>query len=207
MYAYVNNNPLNHTDPTGMNACGTKDDSSCKVTITISDRSKDANGHYNDQYTGVTNQGNYNATAVVSVNGKDVGTFLVKTTPSDSSTAGTLAAGTYSGTLTTHNGHSAIRLQPTNNLPTNGPNPAHGGAWMAQGILVHRAGVNNFTGVGRDGRPVSAGCQVVCTSQYGDFMNATGMSASPPQRNFTVDVGTRANMSDDEYRSRTVPMD
>jgi RHS repeat-associated protein len=44
MYAYVLNNPLNKTDPTGMNACGTSDDASCKVTITIQDRSKDANG-------------------------------------------------------------------------------------------------------------------------------------------------------------------
>jgi hypothetical protein len=81
MYAYVLNNPLNKTDPTGMNACGTKNDSDCKVTITISDRSKDAKGKYNDQFTDVKNQANYNATAVVNVNGKDVGTFLVKTTP------------------------------------------------------------------------------------------------------------------------------
>jgi RHS repeat-associated protein len=35
MYAYVNNNSLNKTDPTGMNACGTNNDSSCKVTVTI----------------------------------------------------------------------------------------------------------------------------------------------------------------------------
>jgi RHS repeat-associated protein len=45
MYAYVLNNPLNHTDPTGMNACGTNNDSSCNVTVTIQDRSKDSNGH------------------------------------------------------------------------------------------------------------------------------------------------------------------
>jgi RHS repeat-associated protein len=97
MYAYVLNNPLNHTDPTGMNACGTKDDSTCKVTVTIRDRSTDSKGHYNDQFTGVKNQGNYNATAVVNVNGKDVGTFLIKTTPSDSNSGASLASGVYSG--------------------------------------------------------------------------------------------------------------
>ena len=35
MYAYVNNNPLNKTDPTGMNACGTSDDSTCHATNTM----------------------------------------------------------------------------------------------------------------------------------------------------------------------------
>jgi RHS repeat-associated protein len=90
MYAYVNNKPLNKTDPTGMNACGTKDDSTCKVTVTIRDRSRDGKGNYNDSFTGVKNQGNYNATAVVNVNGKDVGTFLIKTTPSDSNSGAPL---------------------------------------------------------------------------------------------------------------------
>lgn len=196
MYAYVNNNPLNKTDPTGMNACGTNNDSSCKVTVTIQDRSKDSNGHYNDQYTGVKNSGNYNATATVSVNGKETGTFLVKTTPSDSSKSATIANGTYSGTLTTHSGDVAIRLQPTNAIPTIGPNPSRqDGASIAQGILVHRAGRENFTGVGRDGRAVSEGCQVVCTSQYGDFKHATGMvpSAGAPQQHFTVIVNTQEN--------------
>jgi len=193
MYAYVNNNPLNKTDPTGMNACGTKDDSSCKVTITIRDRSKDAKGNYNDGFTGVKNQGNYNASAVVNVNGKDVGTFLIKTTPSDSNSGAPLAAGVYGGTLTDHNGHLAIRIQPTDNLPTNGANPGQHGGWFAQGDLVHQAGIGNFTGVGHDGRAVSNGCLVVCTSQFGDFEGAAGMNATPPQRHFTIDVDAGAN--------------
>jgi len=197
MYAYVLNNPLNKTNPTGMNACGTNNDSSCKVTVTITDRSKDANGNYNDKYTGVKNSGNYNATAVVSVNGKEAGTFLVKTTPSDASKSATIANGTYSGTLTEHSGQLAIRLQPTMNIPTIGPNPSRSdGASIAQGILVHQSGIGNFTGVGHDGRAVSEGCQVVCRSQYADFMNATGMrpsDGSPAQQHFTVIVNTQEN--------------
>jgi RHS repeat-associated protein len=195
-YSYVDNNPLNHTDPTGMNACGTSNDSNCKVTITITDRTKDKNGNYNDNYSGVKGQANYNATATVSVNGKEAGTFLVKTTPSDPKAAATIANGTYSATLTTHGNDIAIRLQPTNNIPTIGPNSSRNdGASMATGILIHKAGINNFTGVGHDGRAVSEGCQVVCTSQFGAFKGATGMapSAGAPQHHFTVVLNTQEN--------------
>jgi hypothetical protein len=182
-------------DPTGMNACGTKDDSSCKVTVTIRDRSRDANGNYNDSFSkrGIAHQGDYNATAQVSVNGKDAGTYLIKTTPSDSSSGAPLAAGVYSGTLDTHKGNLVIRIQPTNDLPTNGPNPNQHGAWFAQFDLIHPAAGSNFTGVGSNGRAVSNGCLVVCTSQYGGFEDATGMSADPPQRHFTIDVDAGAN--------------
>jgi RHS repeat-associated protein len=209
MYAYVDNNPLSHTDPTGMNACGTSDDSSCTVTVTITSRSKDAAGNYNDDFTGVKNQKNYNAVAVVSVNGKQGGTFLVKTTPSADRFA-TLANGTYSATLTTHSGHPALRLQPTTAVPTALANPSRqDGAWLAQGILVHRAGVDNFTGIGRNGRAVSEGCQVVCTSQYPDFLRATGINpeAGSPQRHFTVDVFTEQNRTPIGIRIPFFPFD
>lgn len=79
-YAYALNNPVTLIDPDGLNACDTNNDSTCKVTITIKDRSTDKNGKYNDQYTNVKNQQNYNAVGTVSVNGKEAGTFLIRTT-------------------------------------------------------------------------------------------------------------------------------
>jgi len=59
-----------------------------------------------------------------------------------------------------------------------------------------QSGLNNFTGVGQDGRAVSDGCQVICRSQYSDFETATGMTpsdGSAPQRHFTVTVDTDDN--------------
>ena len=196
LYTYVANDPLDKTDPSGMNACGGSDDSKCVVTITIADRSKDDAGKYNDKFTGVKSQANYNATATVSVNGKVSGTFLVKTTPSDPSKSATIANGTYSGTLTTHHGGLAIALNQRNDIPTVGPNPSRSDhASLANQILIHAAGRDNFTGVGRDGRAVSEGCQTVCTSQYGTFERAAGMipSAGPPQRHFGVSIDTDEN--------------
>ncbi len=196
LYTYVGNDPLDKTDPTGMNACGGSDDSKCVVTIAIADRTKNDAGKYNDQFTGVKGQANYNATATVSVNGKVAGTFLVKTTPSDSSKFATVANGTYSGTLDTHKGRLVIALNQRKDVPTVGPNPSRADhASVANQILIHAAGRDNFTGIGRNGKAVSEGCTTVCTSQYGSFERATGMipSAGPPQRQFGVSIDTDEN--------------
>jgi RHS repeat-associated protein len=196
LYAYVGDDPVDRVDPMGLNACGTSNDSGCVVTITIRDRSKGEDGKYNDQFTKVKGQANYNATVSVSVNGELAGTYLGKTTPSDPKKSGTVANGVYSGTFVMHHGkYAAIAFEPSNHTPTTGPNPQQGGSPFAADIQIHHAGVDNFTGVGRDGRPVSEGCTVICTIQYPSFERATGIvpSAGTPQNHFTIDLNTREN--------------
>jgi len=206
MYAYALNNPLSNADPTGMNACGTanhySDSKGCKVTITFQDRSKDANGNYNDEFSHLKGNRDYNATATVTVsdNGKVIaaGKFLASTVPSGSGWA-TLANGTYSGTIGFHDGHAAILLNGGGAVSVvGGVDPATGKGY-ATGIFVHIAGWMepraplSLTGMTSRDQAVSQGCQLICTSQYGSFENVTGLNASPPQRNFTVTVDTSEN--------------
>jgi RHS repeat-associated protein len=144
MYTYVLNNPLRYADPTGMNACGGKDDSSCKVTVTFTDRSKDKNGQYNDQFSKLKGNGSYNAVATVSVNGKVVGTYLADTVSSGNGKFATLQNGTYEGVLHFHHGDPdkpSIELLSggKNHIPTTGPNPAQRGASFATDVLIHSA--------------------------------------------------------------------
>jgi RHS repeat-associated protein len=208
-FSYALNNPFRYIDPTGMNACGTNDDSTCKVTVDLQSRAAGKDGKYHDQFSKVKNQGNYNAIATVKVNGEVAGTFLAKTTPSDSNRFATALAGTYPATLTTHSGQFALRLQPTTNIPTEGPNPSRpDGASFATGILVHQSGIGNFTGIGRDGRAVSEGCQIIPRSQFGDFMGATGMTTDDgtnPQHHFTVTVDTPLNRVPSDAILPTIP--
>jgi RHS repeat-associated protein len=196
-YAYALNNPLVLIDPTGMNACGTNNDKDCKVTIVLTERSKDKNGNYNDNFTDVKNQKNYNATATVYVNGENKGVFLARTVPSDTDRFATVASGGYAGTNVTYHGRPSISLEGGGNLPTiNDPNPAHPNQGAnANGVLVHKAGIDNFTGIGRDGRAVSEGCQTIASSQYADFQSATGLvpAQGTPQQSFGVIISGAPN--------------
>jgi RHS repeat-associated protein len=201
-YAYVLNNPLTLIDLYGLNACGTKKESDCVVTIVIMDRSKDKKGNYNDEFKDVKNQADYNATATVLVTNKETGTttnagtFLARTVPSDTDMFPTTAAGGYIATATTHNGHTALRLQPSDHIPIlNEVNPAHPERDYATGILVHIAGKDNYTGLLRDAEHgVSEGCILVCRTQFSDFLSATGADPSVRNQQFRVLLATDANM-------------
>jgi hypothetical protein len=183
-----------------MNACGTSNDANCKVTVTIQDRTKDANGNYKDKFTGENNQQNYNATATVSVNGKPVATLLIDTMPSDTSKYATIQNGTYSATLVEHDGKPALALNGGGPVPVVGGRDPATGLSYARGALVHAAGKDNYTGMYFSQKlhamaGVSEGCQTVCTSEYGRFLQAVGVQGQvgPPQHAFTVTLDTSEN--------------
>ena len=190
-YAYVNNNPMNHTDPTGMNACGTNDDKTCKVTITITAREKGDDGKYLDGKNSKI-QSQYNATATVTVNGKVVGTFLAKSTPDDSKKSGTAADGTYDAAAGTHRGtYADIHINSSKEIPTAFPNPNLNAPseWTANGVEIHKSGMSDGT-MGSAERPISEGCQTIQSSHFAEFQHVTGLVPGPnmgaQQQHFTV---------------------
>jgi hypothetical protein len=71
-------------------------------------------------------------------------------------------------------------------VPTVGPNPARPGHDTADGIDIHKAGIDDQTGVyGAEKKGISQGCQLVPVSQWPDFMkiinakNKDGSNVAP----------------------------
>jgi uncharacterized protein RhaS with RHS repeats len=194
-YWYANSNPYRFIDPDGRNACGTNDDSTCKVEIKLESRTKDKSGSFNDEFTKTKNSKNYNAVATIYINGKEAGRFLARTIPSDKKFA-TVANGGYSGNSTTHKRtYPAIAFEANGKVPTVGKNPAHPDQNYATAIQIHKAGVNNFTGITRAGGGVSEGCTLIATDQYSEFLTTTGVTpvAGTPQSTFRINMSTDEN--------------
>lgn len=215
LYSYARNNPMKLVDRTGRNACGHNQDKNCRVTIRLEDRNVDDNGDYDDKFSAreatVLRQGEYKAIATVTIESllnvdelSNIATstesFLAKTTPSNSKDYPTAANGDYDATRTLHHGsYPAIALNNNGSAPiTTDVNPATKAAGIASAIQVHKAGIDNFTGVGRDGRAVSGGCQTTCTSRYNSFKSFTGITTSDgtrPQSSFRVIINATPNIS------------
>lgn len=201
-YAYVTDNPETLTDPKGMNACSPDDKSmrDCLVKIIIVDRSKGKNGKYNDRFIHVKNQKNYNATAMVYVNGRLKGTYLIKTTPSSGKYA-TLEGGTYAGTRILHDNRYPAILLTGRGMPL-GQSPALGGQDPFTGLPyisnaeIHMSGFGNKTGFTASGLAISEGCSVVACSQYLSLESVTGLSAPAPQLGYTIVLDASANGGD-----------
>jgi len=203
MYEYALDNPTSLNDPSGLNACSPNDksQSDCSVDIVIANRTKDKNGNYNDRFTNVTNEKNYNATAKVLVNGKLRGAYLIKTTPSSSKYA-TLKAGTYTGTRILHdNKYPAIMLtgkgMPSRLSPALGGRDAYTGKPYIKNAEIHMSGYGNITGFTRAGLAISRGCSVVACSQYPSFESVTGLNAPALQMDFSIMIGASANGGDE----------
>ena len=202
MYAYGLNNPATLNDPSGLNACSPNDksQSDCSATVLITNRTKDKNGNYNDQFKDVKGEGQYNATAIVFANDKIKGIYLIKTTPS-SGKYGTVKAGTYTGSRILHGKtrYPAILLSSKRygfgRVPALGGRDSFTQRSYVSGAELHKSGFSpvNNTGFTKSGMPISAGCSVIACSQYQSFESATGLDAPAPQVDFTIILGASAN--------------
>ena len=101
--------------------------------------------------------------------------FDASTMPSDPEKFATIPSGLYHATVGKHQGkYDALRLYDTNNnrrISLDGKNPKHPDRDYAEGINIHKAGLNNFTGITRKGTGVSEGCFLIDINKWTDFIN------------------------------------
>lgn len=96
----------------------------------------------------------------------------------------------------THKGdYTALRMSDTDNsgrIELGVPNPAHPERTYAEGMNIHKPGLNNKTGMTNSGNPISAGCLLIDRDNWSDFI---GIFNTDPQRSNTVSVTVSRSMS------------
>ena len=222
-YAYCANNPVKYVDPDGeawkptfneetgeytgyqwidpkysYNSDGTLKDGLYEQAIFFSE-----NGTYNPE-------SKYNigsSTATVYKSDGTTETFDACTHPSSSSYA-TVPAGIYEATVGLHNGkYTALRMGDvggSQKIELGKENPAYSdGRTYAIGINAHKSGINNFTGIGRDGRPVSKGCLLIDRNRWSEFI---GLFNNSEQKNNTVSITVSRTMSAPTNRNVSKPI-
>ena len=197
-YVYCAGNPVKLIDPNGMAWEPTKNKQTNEVTgykwIQPKD-SYDRNGNLlpglYEQAIFFSNAGSdgkkydsnskYNigtSTAYVYKSDGTVALFNACTNPSDINKYPSVPAGSYEAMVGKHKGqYSALRMSDVgtqnfynNSIELGEPNLAHPNKTTANGINIHKPGLNNLTGMTSKGTAVSEGCFLIDRNQWGTFM-------------------------------------
>ena len=134
------------------------------------------------------------STAIVYKADGSTESFDACTIPSDDTKYPTVPAGCYEAAVGTHKGsYTALKMfdigkgLDNNTISLGEPNVAHPDKNYIKGANIHKAGVRNFTGVGNDGRPVSAGCFLI--SREEDTWNSfIGLFNNNEQKNNIISI-------------------
>ena len=204
-YAWCNNNPVNYIDPDGeaWKRTYSYDDEGNAIPNGFEwiaeSESYDKNGDllpglyhqaifFSDNGTFDSNK-SYNigsSTATVYLSDGSTMTFDACTYPSSLEKYPTIPEGDYEAYVGLHHGkYTALKMRDLNaeeqTIKLGFPNPADNRQTYAKYINIHKAGINNFTAIGKDGRAVSEGCFVIDVTQWDSFIgNFTNMPSSVP---------------------------
>jgi RHS repeat-associated protein len=213
-YTYTLNNPIKLIDPDGMAWKPTKNENTQKNTgyqWVPEDQSYNEDGTLKKglyaQAIFFTHNGtfdenkNFNmgsATAHVYKSDGTTITFKSSTLPANSSKYATVPEGLYEAKVGTHTGSSgksytALRMSDigtidfkNSRIELGTTNPAHSdGRTYTGGLNIHKAGLNDLTGLTSKGSPVSAGCSLIPISSWNNFI---GIFDNKAQRSNVISV-------------------
>uniref|UniRef100_UPI0025BC0E2C RHS repeat-associated core domain-containing protein n=1 Tax=Bacteroides sp. UBA939 TaxID=1946092 RepID=UPI0025BC0E2C len=214
-YAYCMNNPILYIDPDGRAWRPTYDEDHDGNRIyngyewIPEDRSYDADGNllsglyaqavffsYNGTFDASSKYNMGSSTATVYLADGTTTTFDANTNPSSDDYA-TVPEGTYHATVGLHKGsYTALKMRDegaaSQTIELGQANPAHSNRTYAEGINIHKPGLNNLTGLTSSGSAVSQGCLLIDRNKWSDFI---GNFNTDTQRKNTVSVTVSRTMS------------